>query len=392
MINLIRAHLGNRIRRKRCIDEIVAKMGWSCEETAKKADEAVKRLGISYRDYVRYKYYLVPVEEQQEKYNRIQRNRNKKDDKAVKNVMKVTGWDYEKAESMILEAQQRTGCTYTEYFIYRFYELSKDEQEQVFLVEDSKKLIYKYDVDREFAYILTDKGKTNEYFAEYLNRPWCINTKVTLEEFKKTFEDVERIMYKPIAGNRGKGIQAFYISAENIETVYTELKELSEGVVEAFVIQHPELRRLFPESVNTIRIVSISTSQKADIAYAALRIGNGKAVVDNFHSGGMTAAIALETGKIVTDAADMNGNVFAEHPVTGMKFKGFEVPYFNEAVELVKDAIGKNKIKGYLGWDIAISETGPVLIEVNVSPGVVLLSMPYAAEKRGTKAMMEKYM
>lgn len=391
MINLIKEHLGNRIRRKRCIDEIVAKTGWSREETAKKADEAVKRLGISHRDYVRYKYYLVPVEEQQEKYNRIKRNRNKKDDKAIKNVMKVTGWDSEKTEKMILEAQQRTGCTYTEYFIYRFYELSKEEQEQVFLVEDSKKLIYKYDVDREFAYTLTDKGKTNEYFAEYLNRPWCINTKVTLEEFKKTFETVERIMYKPIAGNRGKGIKAFDLTAENAEAVYNELKEFPDGVVEAFVIQHPELNRLFPESVNTVRIVSISTNKDVDIAYAALRIGNGKAVVDNFHSGGMTAAIDMQTGKLTTNAADMNGNVFKEHPVTGVQFKEFEVPYFKEAMELVKDAISKNKIKGYLGWDVAISETGPVLIEVNVSPGVVLLSMPYAAEKRGTKSMMEKY-
>lgn len=399
MINSFKKFMKRRNQRKRCIHEIVAKTGLTDKEVAAMADEAVKRLGISYRDYVRYKYYLVPVEEQQTKHDKIARNKDKKDEKAVKNVMKVTGWDYDHTEEMIREAIKRTDCTYTEYFIYRFYELSKEEQEKVFLIKHSRKLIAKYDVNREFAYISTNKAKTNKYFAEYLNRQWCINTEISFDEFSSIFNNTAKIIYKPIAGNRGKGIKAFEISDNNIRDVYDELQSYPEGVVEAFVSQHSELRKLFPDAVNTVRLVSISSNKKSvtsngkkmDIAYAALRIGNGTSVVDNFHSGGMAAAIDIETGRLVTDAADMNGNVFSSHPVTGTQIKGFCVPYFEEAVKMVEDAISKNGIEGYLGWDIAISEDGPVLIEVNVSPGVVLLSMPYAAEKKGMKHLMEKY-
>ena len=60
---------------------------------------------------------------------------------------------------------------------------------------------------------------------------------------------------------------------------------------------------------------------------------------------------------------------------------------------MVKEAIVEKKLDGYLGWDIAITENGPVLIETNLTPGVILFSMPYiATEKRGMKHVMEKYL
>jgi len=59
---------------------------------------------------------------------------------------------------------------------------------------------------------------------------------------------------------------------------------------------------------------------------------------------------------------------------------------------MVTEAINKNKLEGYLGWDVAIAEDGPILIEVNDRPGVVLLSTPYAAQKKGMKHVLAKYL
>lgn len=400
MLKSIKGSIKNLVQKKKYIEEIVRKTGWTNEEASRKLDEAVDVLGISYRDYVRAKYYLLLPEEQLKKSKNVLKKRRNKEEKAVESVMKATGWDREHTEEKILEAQKRTGCTYKEYYIYRFYELSKEEQEKVFVAAYSKKLIAKYDVEATFSDILTDKGRTNKYFAEYLKRPWCVNTEVSFEMFKETFSGTNKIIYKPIDGNRGRGIKAFNVSEKNIADVYEEISGYSIGVVEGFVLQHSELNRLSPDSVNTIRIVSISSNKRSvitngdnvDIAYASLRIGGGKSVVDNFHSGGMVAAIDMETGQLATNAADMECNIFTSHPITGTEIKGFKVPYFAEALEMVKEAIRKNRIEGYLGWDVAISETGPVLIEVNARPGVVLLSMPYATEKKGMKHIMEKYM
>ena len=43
---------------------------------------------------------------------------------------------------------------------------------------------------------------------------------------------------------------------------------------------------------------------------------------------------------------------------------------FNEAVELVKKAAKVVPEIGYIGWDVAISENGPIIIEGNCFPGV----------------------
>ncbi|MDQ9790964.1 sugar-transfer associated ATP-grasp domain-containing protein, partial [Acinetobacter baumannii] len=60
-----------------------------------------------------------------------------------------------------------------------------------------------------------------------------------------------------------------------------------------------------------------------DIAYASLRIGGGTSIIDNFHGGGMVAVADLKTGELVTDGADMAGNVYKTHPMTGIMIKGF---------------------------------------------------------------------
>lgn len=393
--------------REKHIAAVMEATGWTRKKTVDTIKEAKARLGISYGDYSRNAFYNIPIEEQKAKYDEILErkerrriNTEKKNEKSIAGVMAATGWDHDYTEAKILEARERTGCTYKEYLIYKFYELTPEEQDKVFVAKYSRKITAKYDVNKEFADMLYNKEATNVYFSKYLRRPWCVNTKITLDEFKEKFSDSKRVIYKPLGGNRGRGVEAFDIDSENAETVYNTLATYPAGVVEQYVVQHPAVSSINPDSVNTLRIVTISSNTQPvtaegkmkDFAYAALRIGGSGSIVDNFHSGGMVAAIDLETGELVTDAADGDGRVFEKHPATGTVIKGFKIPYFKEALELVDEAITEKKIEGYLGWDIAITENGPVLIEVNVIPGVVLLSMPYVAEKKGMKYVMEKYM
>lgn len=385
---------------------VVERTGWDYSYAENRIDEARKKTGIKSKDYVKYEFYNIPVELQEKEYKKIvKKKRNAKQKKAEKNeivqkVMAKTGWTQEVTIEKIEAARKKTGCAYKEYLLYKFYELEEGEQDKYFLIHDSVKLAQKYDVDKKMSKILCDKELTNEHFSKYLRRPWCVNTKITFSDFCDKFAESKRIIYKPLHGNRGKGVEAYDIDSKTIRQVYDELKTFPEGVVEEYVVQHSDMLALSPSSVNTVRIVTISSNEKPvtldgkyiDIAYAALRIGGGDAIVDNFHSGGMVAAVDLQTGKLITDAADMEGNQYVKHPKTGVEIKGFQVPYFKEAMKLVESACLEKKINGYLGWDIAITENGPVLIEINLRPGVVLLSTPYIAEKKGMKYVMEKYL
>lgn len=393
-------------KREKAITSIMEKSGWSREETIEQVEEAKKRFGITYVDYNKYNFHNVAKEEQESKYKKILEKKKKKEiqkkeqEKILASVMEETGWEREKAKQEIELASQRTGCAWKEYLLYRFYELTEEEQGKVFLMDFSKKLGNKYDVDREFQSMLRNKEKTNIYFSEYMKRPWCVNNKIGFSEFFKKFSKSQRIIYKPIKGNCGRGVEAFEVSFFKMWTIYHKLKKYQEGVVEEYVVQHPDVSAISPYAVNTMRIVTMSSNsfavtdsgEKMDVAYVALRIGGADAVVDNFHSGGMVACVDKNTGEVVTDAVDMEGHVYKVHPATEKTIRGFKVPFFQESLSMVSEAIEKNQIEGYLGWDIAITENGPVLIEVNTMPAVALLSAPYVPEKKGMKDLMEKYL
>lgn len=393
--------------RELMIQSVMEKTGWDRETAHSEMKRAKNAVGISFKDYNKYNFYNIDEKAWVEEYKRIEQDilslkeKHSSDKKEIiSKIAKLNNWDEETTIEKIRDARKRTGCHYKEYYMYKFDELEPEVQEQMFLIRDSNQLADRYDTSSEIINILCDKEKTNQLFRNYMHRPWCVNTKVSMDEFKSIFSNCDRVIYKPLDGNRGFNVESYRFNEVDIEDVYRTVAKLPDGVVEAFVKQHPDMNKLTDASVNTIRIVTISSNKKTvtrdgkhfDIAYAALRIGGGKSIVDNFHSGGMTAAIDLESGILVTDGADMDRNVYTEHPVTGTPIKGFVIPMFKEALELVRSAWEETKIEGYLGWDIAIAEDGPMIIEVNLKPGVVLLNTPYVSEHVGKRSVMDKYL
>lgn len=324
----------------------------------------------------------------------------KKKEAAIHQTMELTGWDEAYATAKFEDAYKRTKCTPKEYVMYRFYEIPEEKQETYYLSCYQHILQEKYNANKKFTKMLYDKEQTNLYFAEYVRRPWCVNTKVTKEEFMEIFKNSKRVIYKPNAGHRGYGVKAFYLRKKTIDEVYEKLSTYPEGVVEEYIIQHPEMSKLSPSSVNSLRFVTISSNTKAvtpdgkkmDVAYSMVRIGRGKSIVDNLHSGGMVANVDMATGMLETNGADRDGKMYTEHPETHIVLKGFKVPYFEEALDMVKEAIEKYKVEGYIGWDIAITEDGPKLLEVNDRPGADGLQTAYAQEYIGVKHVMEKYL
>ena len=324
----------------------------------------------------------------------------KKVENFVKKVMQRTGWDHDFTKEKMLATIERTGCTPTEFYMYRFYELTDEQQDTYYIAKYQRPLQEKFGTDKKFVSLLCNKERTNNYFSDYVRRPWCVNTKVTFEQFCEIFKDAGRVMYKPTGGHGGYGVEAIYLTPETMKDVYDRLVTYPEGVVEAFIKQHPDMCKLSPTSVNSLRFVTFSSNTKPvtpdgkmmDIAYSIVRIGREGSIVDNLHSGGMVANVDLETGCLATDGADRNGDLWVTHPDTGVTIKGFQVPYFHEACEMVKDAIATRKVEGYLGWDIAISENGPMLLEINARPGSDGLQTAPAQAKQGMKHLMEKYM
>ena len=62
---------------------------------------------------------------------------------------------------------------------------------------------------------------------------------------------------------------------------------------------------------------------------------------------------------------DKKKHVYEKHPVTGCEIPGFQFPYWNEVLEMCKKASFEIPEVGYIGWDVAITPTGPVFVEGN---------------------------
>lgn len=156
---------------------------------------------------------------------------------------------------------------------------------------------------------------------------------------------------------------------ENIDELYTEVIK-SGFLFQENVKQHPDLNKLNPSCLNTIRFDTfINTDGKIEIMSGYIRMSASNLHVDNIGSGGCFVNIDMETGKLnkigYLTFKYTGVKVLTEHPITKTIFENFSIPFFSEAKELIIKTAGLMPGLRLVGWDVAIGESGPVLIEGN---------------------------
>jgi hypothetical protein len=90
----------------------------------------------------------------------------------------------------------------------------------------------------------------------------------------------------------------------------------------------------------------------------------------------MVAPVDEKTGVVANRAVDKNKVLYECHPTTGAQIQGFRFPDWEKAMDMVKQASALIPELGYLGWDVAFTPDGPVLVEGNEFPGHDLYQLP----------------
>lgn len=257
---------------------------------------------------------------------------------------------------------------YMDYYVFCFEDL-KPKIRKTFITRGVNNQYIRTMNNREYYHLFDNKIEFNHLFQKFLNRDYLDLNTSSLEEFQIFTKKHPIFMAKPVDLQCGKGIEKIKVKENaNLKNLYQKLIENKQVLVEEYVLQHSKMNELFPYSVNTLRIVSAYKNGKTTILFRAIRIGNGKNVVDNFNHGGMYSVVN-EKGIIEKPAIDKNGVIYTEHPVTKTEIVGFQIPYFKEAIAMVKEAAKVVPEVGLVGFDIAITEKGPVMIEGNQLPG-----------------------
>ena len=155
------------------------------------------------------------------------------------------------------------------------------------------------------------------------------------------------------------------------------------------IVQHPDVAAFSPASVNTVRLVTIKDdSDIVHFMYAALRMGTG-GLIDGISAGGIFAPVDVETGQVIRDGIKFNNEVCEAHPVSGKRIKGFQVPNWESVLSAAKT--GAERLKGarLIGWDVAVTQEGAVLIEANSEANYKLAQLPYVEENLGVRFKFE---
>lgn len=218
--------------------------------------------------------------------------------------------------------------------------------------------------------IVGDKIRFLTDFADLTRREWIDASSASVGELTDFLARHPRVIAKPSRGEGGTGIAIYDRQViDDVATWRTALIDSDQTLLEEVLSQHEALAELYPDSVNTVRMITFrDPHDKLHVIASVLRIGNGS-VIDNFASGGMFTMLD-DAGVALYPGVDKQSHIYPMHPVTGTPIQGFQVPHYSEIVEMVADAAKRLPTVPYVGWDIAVTPEGPSLIEANHNSSV----------------------
>lgn len=263
---------------------------------------------------------------------------------------------------------------------YEFYKLSEEERDEFISRAKMRALAYKlrmkYPKDslglprfkEQYLGRFTDLG--------FIHRRWLYVPDSSYQQFADLLSSVDCIV-KPADGSLGIGVKKVpkQDDANQIRALYEKCAQ-SNILLEECVKGCDELQAFHPQSLNTIRVVTMAFRGKAVLFGAFFRMGVGDMVIDNAHAGGLFAQIDINKGVIESDAITTDGMRVENHPDTGLKIKGTKIPHWEQLVEACLNAARQTR-NIITGWDVVITDEGNVeLIEVNNRPDFDLMQSP----------------
>ena len=222
-----------------------------------------------------------------------------------------------------------------------------------------------------------------------------------IEKIWKTVKSEDKIAIKPARGSGGGGIlilkkndsgewlesgkaiqeEDIFLHMARIIMGQYSLGSFDRVFIEECIESHEWFQKIYPSGVPDLRIILMD----GNLLMAMLRLptnrSNGKA---NLHQGGLGVGIEMEGGLLF---AAHDGKKYTDfHPDTHEQIKGLNIPFWKEIIEL---SLRCSRVfpLNYLGVDIVLDQQlGPLVMEVNVRPGLGI----QLANKTGLKKILKK--
>ncbi|MEM9280142.1 MAG: sugar-transfer associated ATP-grasp domain-containing protein, partial [Pseudomonadota bacterium] len=222
------------------------------------------------------------------------------------------------------------------------------------------------------------------------------NQIVDKESLQGFFSEAKFPMFgKPVDSNQSLGSARFLkfdansnmlsISGDreiSVDQLWDEIANKFSGkyLFQECVESHPVLKSLCGEGLPTIRIVTIDYGNGPEIYRTLIKLTGKDNVADNFwRKGNMLAPIETESGKMkpALTGFGIDGEFVASHPDTGQAIEGVQIPHWENVKEMALSVSKFLDGARLIGFDIAVSKDGPVLVEVNTGPDFGMLQIAF---------------
>lgn len=280
------------------------------------------------------------------------------------------------------------GASPNNYKSFEYKKLNTKQRKTYVTYGLSKKMIKTFN-DKSYIHIFEDKTEFATRFDKYFGRQWVPTEDLTFEQFKIFNEAAKgHFIYKPVEEAQGQGIIVFE-GIDDIKSCFEQIKRAEKGILEQWILQHSALNEVYDKAINCLRIITVTYDNKVKFLSGGVTWGNGGKIA-NASATGIVSPINFRTGVLEKPAADFLGNVYYYHPVTGAKLIDFKMPYWKETVKMIRSAAREIPQIGYVGWDIAITPDGPIIIEGNTTPGYKYYQIPVHMENHlGNRAIYQ---
>ena len=218
--------------------------------------------------------------------------------------------------------------------------------------------------------------------------------------FLRSAEAPYPLFSKPVAGALGRGGQALtgYDSRRDelslgngttmsVASYLDEAKRVNAGgtLFQELVKPHPALRPISGDRLSTVRVLVFNGRDGASTIHRVVwRVPVGANMVDNFRHGrlgNMLASVSISDGTVrrVVSGMGLEMRDVERHPDTGQALIGVKLP---DWARLIDVCLAASRVWNGLrvqGWDVALSDRGPLLMEVNFRADFDLLQFAEGA-------------
>lgn len=273
-----------------------------------------------------------------------------------------------------------------DYYLFEFYKGGKSWEEKKGYVGRYGSYYWPYDM-----IALKDMAMlTNKYLQKHMLRGMGLPAPELLatagkdyairngEELKARLDSWNfDIVIKPISSTGGANVIVLHRESDRFlgkegeewsgDRIWGFLDGHFEGgcLIERRVFNVGQTAKIHPHSLNTFRIIAIrSKDGKWHIPVNTIKFGSGEAGVDNITAGGIMVLLD-EQGEAVQALSDRFTREITHHPYSGLPLTGFKPEGFREVIDLSLRSSRKLAMFGTIGWDIAYTADGPMIIEAN---------------------------